>query len=499
MKKEVVKPFIKLEKVNKVYPNGVQAVFDFSLDINKEEFIVLVGPSGCGKSTTLRMVAGLEEITNGKLIIDDKVSNFAPPKNRGVAMVFQSYALYPNMNVYDNMAFGLKIKGVDREIIEKRVFYAANILDLGPYLDRRPKELSGGQMQRVALGRAIVRNMPIYLMDEPLSNLDAKLRVSMRAEIVKIHKAVKSTTIYVTHDQIEAMTMATRIVVMNKGFVQQIGTPEEIYTNPSNSFVAAFIGTPAMNIFRCKYNKGKILLDDGKELDATFDKKEYINYLKSTKDTIEKALEEITYDTITLEKRLDSNCAMLDAEKGTPFTVKKKQNKIKSFLLKLKSDNETKKLLKEEKRIQTLIDNYEESTDKTLAELNTELMAVREKLFEKRTKIEQKEIPEKFRLMELQDKIEHNIGNAHTILVGVRPESITLHPAKASDKDKIIVEADVVELLGAEYNVRFMFQGRNIICRMPNINKIEIGDKFVLDIDPEKLFVFDELTGNRIR
>ncbi len=238
---------VKLVNVNKVYDGGVHAVHDFSIDIKDGEFIVFVGPSGCGKSTTLRMVAGLEEISYGELYIDGKLVNSTAPKDRDIAMVFQSYALYPQMTVYDNMAYALKLRKVPKNEIDRRVQEAAKILRLTPYLDRKPRNLSGGQRQRVALGRSIVRRPKVFLMDEPLSNLDAKLRVAMRSEIVRIHEEVGATTIYVTHDQIEAMTMASRIVVMKDGFIQQIGTPNEIYQHPANLFVAGFIGTPAMN------------------------------------------------------------------------------------------------------------------------------------------------------------------------------------------------------------------------------------------------------------
>ncbi|MFV0381368.1 MAG: ABC transporter ATP-binding protein [Breznakia sp.] len=244
---------LRFKNIDKVYDNKVQAVFDFNLEIKDKEFIVFVGPSGCGKSTTLRMVAGLEEISAGELYINEKLVNDVPPKDRDIAMVFQSYALYPHMSVYDNMAFGLKIKKTPKEEIHERVQNAAKILEIEGYLDRKPKELSGGQRQRVALGRAIVRNPHVFLMDEPLSNLDAKLRVQMRSEIIQLHERVGATTIYVTHDQTEAMTMATRIVVMKDGYIQQIGTPKEIYNNPSNKFVAGFVGSPATNFLNGTY------------------------------------------------------------------------------------------------------------------------------------------------------------------------------------------------------------------------------------------------------
>ncbi len=238
---------VSLRNINKIYPNGVQAVFDFNLEIADRDFIVLVGPSGCGKTTTLRMIAGLEDISSGELYIDGELMNDVPSKNRGIAMVFQSYALYPHMTVYDNMAFGLQLRRVPRDEIARKVAEAAQILGLEPYLDRKPKNLSGGQRQRVALGRAIVRDAKVFLFDEPLSNLDAKLRVQMRGELTKLHNRLGSTSIYVTHDQIEAMTMATKIVVMKHGYIQQIGTPMEVYNTPANVFVGGFMGQPPMN------------------------------------------------------------------------------------------------------------------------------------------------------------------------------------------------------------------------------------------------------------
>ena len=271
---------VQLINVNKVYDGGVHAVHDFTIDIKDKEFIVFVGPSGCGKSTTLRMIAGLEEISYGDLLIDGKIMNAAAPKDRDIAMVFQSYALYPQMTVYKNMAYALKLRKVPKDEIDKRVREAARILKLTPYLDRKPRALSGGQRQRVALGRSIVRRPKVFLMDEPLSNLDAKLRVAMRSEIVRIHEEVGATTIYVTHDQIEAMTMASRIVVMKDGFVQQIGEPNELYRNPANMFVAGFIGTPAMNFLHGELNKGYFVIDGtGEKIKLTPEQKKLLkNY-----------------------------------------------------------------------------------------------------------------------------------------------------------------------------------------------------------------------------
>lgn len=256
---------LSLKHINKTYPNGFEAVKDFNLEIEDKEFIIFVGPSGCGKSTTLRMVAGLEEITSGELKIGDRVVNDVEPKDRDIAMVFQNYALYPHMTVYDNMAFGLKLRKVPKDQIDKMVREAAKILDLEALLDRKPKALSGGQRQRVAMGRAIVRNPKVFLMDEPLSNLDAKLRGQMRVEISKLHQRLGTTIIYVTHDQTEAMTLGTRIVVMNAGVVQQVDTPQTLYDYPCNMFVAGFIGSPQMNFIDavCKVNGDKVALQAG--------------------------------------------------------------------------------------------------------------------------------------------------------------------------------------------------------------------------------------------
>ena len=256
---------VDLNHIYKKYPgNDYYSVNDFDLHIKNKEFIVFVGPSGCGKSTTLRMIAGLEDISKGTLEINHKVMNDVAPKDRHIAMVFQNYALYPHMTIYDNMAFSLKLRHYSKDEIEKRVQKAANILGLKDYLDKKPSALSGGQRQRVALGRAIVRDAPIFLMDEPLSNLDAKLRVSMRANIAKLHQKLGTTTIYVTHDQTEAMTLADRVVVMSVGKVEQIGTPLEVYNHPVNQFVAGFIGSPQMNFFDVHYKDQRIT--DGKGL-----------------------------------------------------------------------------------------------------------------------------------------------------------------------------------------------------------------------------------------
>ena len=268
---------MQLNHIHKKYDNAENySVTDFNLHIKDREFIVFVGPSGCGKSTTLRMIAGLEDISEGELKIGDVVMNDVAPKDRDIAMVFQNYALYPHMSVYDNMAFGLKLRKYDKAEIDKRVKNAAEILGLAQYLERKPAALSGGQRQRVALGRAIVRDAKVFLMDEPLSNLDAKLRVAMRAEIAKLHRRLETTTIYVTHDQTEAMTMADRIVIMKDGFVQQIGTPQEVYNTPNNVFVAGFIGSPAMNFFTVTLKDGVITNGKGLSLQLPEAKKKLL-------------------------------------------------------------------------------------------------------------------------------------------------------------------------------------------------------------------------------
>jgi len=255
---------IRLEHIKKTYPHmDTPSVTDYNLAIHDKEFIVFVGPSGSGKSTVLRMIAGLEEISGGEFYIDGKLMNDVSPKDRDIAMVFQNYALYPHMTVYDNIGFGLKLRKMPKDDIEKRVHNAAKILGIEDYLDRKPADLSGGQRQRVAMGRAIVRDAKVLLMDEPLSNLDAKLRVEIRAEITKIHKKINATTIYVTHDQTEAMTLADRIVIIDRGDIQQVGTPQELYNEPINIFVATFIGMPSMNLITGKYEAGMLTTEDG--------------------------------------------------------------------------------------------------------------------------------------------------------------------------------------------------------------------------------------------
>ncbi len=279
---------VKLKNISKVYDGGNKVVHSVSLDIKDREFVVLVGPSGCGKTTTLRMIAGLEEISGGELYIDGKLVNNLPPKDRDIAMVFQNYALYPHMSVRDNMAFGLKLRKMDKDEIEERVSEAAKILELEDYLDRKPKALSGGQRQRVAVGRAIVRKPKVFLFDEPLSNLDAKLRVQMRAEISRLHKQLEATMIYVTHDQVEAMTMGDRICVLNGGVVQQFDEPMNLYDRPANKFVAGFIGSPAMNFIPGTISKklNFTFSSNGNQVKVDFDRNLHERKLDSATDVI---------------------------------------------------------------------------------------------------------------------------------------------------------------------------------------------------------------------
>ena len=579
-----VDSFVSLQGINKVYPNGVQAVYDFNLDINKNDFIVLVGPSGCGKSTTLRMVAGLEDISSGYLYIDGVLSNYLPSKSRDISMVFQSYALYPQMSVYENIAFPLRIRKYDKkkydyelvyykEVIElldkedivqsiinsydkslnfgkpyeyistkyncldgsakyllkevlkltklefietefinikdsikeqysnklenrketlkakgkfvndefvytdlngneiyikaklteqeirNKVFEAATILDLGPYLDRLPKELSGGQMQRVALGRAIVRNAKVFLMDEPLSNLDAKLRVMMRSEIVRIHEQIGATTIYVTHDQTEAMTMATKIVVMSKGWVQQVGTPKEVYSKPNNLFVAKFIGSPAMNIFDGTYNDGTITLDDGFKVD--FGEKLILAHKKFYTKKIE--------ETERLLSLLDT-----DIEGEVTRTELAKIFSAKSY-----AKNE-----KEAKDIDVL--TYSKKKKK--------------KIFAKKA-VKGFDLEEtRSNLNEMLAKYKEAFTSSHTIKLGIRPENI--HVASTyKEKDKsasFVIEPNVVELLGGEYLLHSTYNGIEMIAKVPATLEVKAHEQIKLVMSKNLIHIFDEISGERI-
>lgn len=318
---------ITLKNIEKTYEDGHTVIPDLNLEIKDKEFLTLVGPSGCGKSTTLRMIAGLEEITSGELSIGDKVVNHVPPKDRNIAMVFQSYALYPHMTVYKNMAFGLSLRKEKKERIDKKVHEAAKILELEEYLDRKPRALSGGQRQRVALGRAMVRNPAVFLLDEPLSNLDAKLRAEMRSQIIQLHKKLETTFVYVTHDQTEAMTMADRIVVMKDGVIQQADTPQTLYEHPVNKFVAGFIGSPEMNFFTadCIANGKKITLSsDGFEIIlnsenlSQFDKKKVIIGIRPEAFTLNTKTENsIPYSSVKIKKDFEEHMGSENYLHGT--------------------------------------------------------------------------------------------------------------------------------------------------------------------------------------
>ena len=564
--------FVKIENLEKVYPNGVKAVYNFSLDIDKNEFIVLVGPSGCGKSTMLRMIAGLEDITSGELTIGGEFANYKPSKDRSLAIVFQNYALYPQMNVFENIAFPLTVSKypfpvVDEQLlaargvvsaidnftatelaqavaeaekvrgdridaaawlgkklgiarpaaerilqckltekedlenyivslkndnvlqissreealsadgkhfdeharlldeqgkvvtelrkmnkweIQDKVFAAADVLDLGQYLNRLPKELSGGQMQRVALGRAIVKNVPLFLMDEPLSNLDARLRLTMRSEIVKLHKRINATTIYVTHDQTEAMTMADRIVVMSKGFVQQIDTPEQIYNNPCNLFVAKFVGTPPINLFTARFD-GTRLVSGDRELPLSADTAAEIN-----------AFYDRTYKTFAEQ---------FDAYDGS--------DKSKEFILKVLSA----------------------TADKVGVEVKSK-RTLRQKisgLFGKK-QTEQAVDGTLDKLKEKTELLQAYCRGDKTLTVGIRPEALNveLYDKATHGDDCIVTQPTLIELMGSEIYVHFDLQGEEMIAKMSAKTKINEQTKLAIKFNAEDIYLFDPISGERI-
>ncbi len=561
--------FLSLKHLEKIYPNGEKAVHDFSLDISKEEFIVIVGPSGCGKSTMLRMIAGLEDITSGDIYLEGELLNYKPSKDRKMAIVFQSYALYPQMNVFDNIAFPLtinkypmpvrcgelffwgeiqrklaqdadavckalreeaesrkskraraekfalrcgisaeaanlllelyrecggtetgadwkekiaeKVEAGKRELAEKgaaadeeyylvdengkhlienrkltafeikqRVFETAEKLDLVPYLDKLPRELSGGQMQRVALGRAIIKNVPIFMMDEPLSNLDAKLRLTMRSEIVKLHHKIGATTIYVTHDQTEAMTMATRIVVMSRGFIQQIGTPKEIYNDPANIFVAQFIGSPSMNVFEAQYEKdgvinlGGMKICGGEKLRQIHDE-----FYKNATKEFEAMLE--NFDGAAQEKLLQILSCTGESKKFGKVGVKKKKGLKKLFSL------------------------FKKQPAENVADKQAEI--VREKC----------------------EQLARYTNSDHKVLLGIRPERVLIEKCEEG-KDytgRSVVMPTVCELLGGEYNIHFDFCGRDVVANFDAKQTISVNDRIAVSFLPEDIFLFDPVTGKR--
>jgi multiple sugar transport system ATP-binding protein len=442
-KEEKVAPkdiFLSAQHLNKIYSNRVQAVSDLSIDIKKGEFIVMVGPSGCGKSTTLRMLAGLEDITSGDLYIDGVYANGLAPIDRGVAMVFQSYALYPHMSVYDNMAFGLegmkvkeplldqegkpildkkgqpafKKRRLSKEEIDERIQDAAKKLQITEYLQRKPTQLSGGQCQRVALGRAVVRNAKIFLLDEPLSNLDAKLRVQMRSELVRLHEELNNTMVYVTHDQTEAMTMASRIIVLNRGKVQQIGTPHEVYDSPANVFVATFMGSPTMNILSAKIDQGEILFPDGQKSGlSSKQRSDFKVYFEARKSFLDQDL-----------RRLNAI-----------------------------SENDRKTLLYS---VQGLVDE------------------------------ERKEVAE------VEGILATNKGDVY---FGIRPEDMRFSKTETTP---IKVKIEVSELLGAEYSLHFQLSGKEAVARVSADEAIKAGDEGYLSFRNEQIHLFDHLTQKRI-
>ena len=525
IKKAPKDAYISLKHINKIYDNKVQAVFDFNLDIAKHEFIVLVGPSGCGKSTTLRMIAGLESITAGDLFIDNTYANELHPKDRDIAMVFQSYALYPHMSVAGNMAFGLKIrkvpmlkvdengkpilginkkaikvletqlhdlkqyakdpeegenleelekdiKGLEEKIsylkvtpveiyenkhlpkeeIRKRVEDAARILQIEEYLNRKPKALSGGQCQRVALGRAIVKNAKVFLMDEPLSNLDAKLRVAMRSEIIRLHNTLNATTIYVTHDQTEAMTMATRIVVMNKGYIQQIGTPIEIYNHPANVLVATFIGSPAMNMMNANFNKGKLMFEKGTVINLTKDFGTALN--KFYKDELAALQVELTNLDKEFIERNEYLTKISNVEKEIEST---KDAKLENELIKLKEE----------------LKACEESNGRREYLINT--------IAEMKNIDVKKDVP---------------------VIFGIRPEDIYQSNRVLTDGDisqEFNLTVSVAELLGHEYYVHTNFESGEIVSKIHAKTLLHSGDEIKLVFDISKIHLFDRITKKLIK
>ena len=563
--------FLSIKNLQKVYSNGEQAVYNFNLDIERNEFIVIVGPSGCGKSTTLRMIAGLEDVTDGEIFANGELLNYKPSKDRKIAIVFQSYALYPQMTVYDNIAFplamnkfpfpvvdtailaaktvnklfeehseeelkrayqqaneknALKIpaweqiavkfsvdedsaklfvklmkeglrKGGDlvgyvssrcaeelkqaseklaeakRSVnescevldadgnfiveqrnmtafeIKKKVFETSAILDLDAYLDKYPRELSGGQMQRVALGRAIVKNVPLFMMDEPLSNLDAKLRLTMRSEIVKIHNRIGATTIYVTHDQAEAMTMASRIVVMSRGFVQQCGTPEEIYDDPANLFVAKFIGSPAINVMNACYDQnGNLQIGEGVKLPVP-------DSIKATHDQF--------YSVLSAKL-----AAMLENfDKGAAEEILKIQSAL-SMQAKKRAEQTEKRTLKS---------LFAKKAEKALYE------------------------EEKAACETMAKQVGGALTEAHPLLACIRPEKINLRlyqEGESISENETVVTASLCELLGAEYFVHIDFAGHEIVAHFPTGTKIKVGDRFVMTFDSKAIMLFDPITGGRL-
>ena len=508
-KREKIVPegyLISLVDVNKVYPNHVQAVFDFNLNIKEKEFIVFVGPSGCGKSTTLRMIAGLEDITCGDLFLYGKFANDLLPSERDAAMVFQSYALYPNMSVYENLAFSLRVKHRPKNEIKERVYKVAEVLEIEDYLDRKPSELSGGQRQRVALGRAIIRNSRLFLMDEPLSNLDAKLRISMRSEIVKLHKRIGATTIYVTHDQTEAMTMADRIVVMNKGYIQQIGTPKEIFNKPNNLFVATFVGSPTMNVLKVQCEKNELIFDQDKKLSISANIKE--NIKQSYKDEKERLLSIMKNIEQEIEERkYFLSRPKLLKERKKYFTKKIKYNDTITSLekiLEVENNKPTKDLdriasteniiQKNKNEIEQLENNYQAMLSNGDNYLIEEAKCLKAFYKDDELAVLNNDLEEVQNNINKFDELYND--NKMDVLFGIRPENIIV--SKEKSENSFEVQIEYFELLGNVSNIHFYINNQKVVASLNAKYDFDVGDKIYVQFEQESIHLFNPLSEKRI-
>ena len=497
-----------LKNINKIYPNHAQAVYDFNLSVKKNEFIVLVGPSGCGKSTTLKMIAGLEEITSGDLFIDGKYANYTLSKNRDLAMVFQSYALYPTMSVYKNIAFPLTISGEKSSVIKEKVYSIAKTLELDEdLLSRRPSALSGGQRQRVALARAMVKGSKLLLMDEPLSNLDAKLRTTVRSEIVDLHKRINATTMYVTHDQVEAMTMSDRLVVMNKGYVEQIGAPQEIYDHPKTLFVATFIGSPSMNIIKSKTSKDSLILENG--FNIKLNKEQHDKIKKYYQDI----LIEIQHDIAAIEKKKETRINDLkkvgylsDVEKLNKEITKQlaKVEKMKKNLSKSHLSEEEYQL--KEKEIFDLSEKYH-------ADYQTKLEALNQKEYPLLDEAKLKHLLEEDQYIRAYDyDVSKQIDILHRyeevvnkeekdLLLGARVEDILIDIDKKDRNhlsEPMKIHVHLAELLGHEYYLSFNVNETLCNLKASAFEEILPNQDFNCYFDLDKIHLFDPLSHRAI-
>ena len=497
-----------LQNVNKIYPNHAQAVYDFNLRVKENEFIVLVGPSGCGKSTTLKMIAGLEDITSGDLFISGKYSNFTLSKNRDLAMVFQSYALYPTMTVYKNIAFPLIIRGEKRDVIRQKVLEIAKILELDEsLLSRRPSMLSGGQRQRVALARAMVKGSKLLLMDEPLSNLDAKLRATVRSEIVDLHKKINATTIYVTHDQVEAMTMSDRLVVMNKGYVEQIGSPQEIYDHPQTLFVATFIGSPSMNILKSHYEGDTITLENGFSFALNKKQKEKIE--EHYQNVIKELREDIALINQKRENRINDLRKvgyLSDLEKLDNYIRKMtaKINKMKAKLAKEKLSEE--EFIAKEKEINELNDSYNAEYLKKKEEIeNKQYPLISEDKLnhliesDKFIKSYEYDVSKQENLLHRYEEI--IAKNDKDLLLGIRVEDMLIDVDRNSRTNlskPMKIHVDLCELLGHFYYLSFNIN--DTLCNLKaSANEEIVPDQdFNCYLDLEKIHLFDPISHRAI-